>query len=112
MRLIRDNAPSDNIWQGSWVGNNGTWTDGSATTSLSALAVRTSPAQYFPPFPGWLVFNQRYIIANSSLIAANNSAPISPCYPVIPPCPNCNPSFVATLNNIATNNIYNQPLRN
>ena len=100
------NAPSDNQWLGSWAGGNGTFTDGSNTTSLSALAVRTSPAINFPPTPGGPVPPQRYGLLNlGTLIPANNSAPILPCFPTPPPCPTCSSNLVVTMNNIASNSI-------
>lgn len=98
-------APSDNQWQGSWVGRNGTFTDGSNATNLSPLAVRTT-GLYFPPTPGGPVAFRYSVLNPGTLILANNNAPINPCFPTPPPpCPNCNSLLVSTMNSIVTNNI-------
>ncbi len=66
-------VPSNNFWQGSWAGNNGTWTDAGSTAVNSPLWVKNTPAGYYPPFNSGFTFPQTYNAPNT-LYAANNAA--------------------------------------
>jgi len=98
------NSPQDNVWQNPawWTGTNfNTFTQGSMASN--SMIFRRTIATYSPTnnFGVPLLFSY-FVVSN--LPNANNSAPIFNCFPA-PPCPNCNPSFVSSLMDIATSNI-------
>jgi len=98
------NSPQDNVWQnpGWWTGTNyATWTQNSGAANSKIFRRTFNP--YNPlnndGFPN--VFSYATF---GNLLAANNNAPFSPCFPA-PPCPNCNPSLVASLSNIVSGSV-------
>jgi hypothetical protein len=100
------NSPSDNLWQGTWGINNGTWIDNTITTSLSALYVRTNPGTFIPPLPGGLNPSQFYGTPNT-LFPANNNALFASCLPVGGGggCNNCNPTMLSSLESIVQDSV-------
>lgn len=97
------NSPSDNKWLGSWVGNNGTYTDQYSFAANSKLALRSFGSPYLPPANSGSILPNSYF-TSSNFLPANPSAIIAPCFPAGGGggCPTCK---IALLDSIATDNI-------